>query len=74
MKDIKKIYSSVTKLQSRALFFLPNFLCTSVGSCCTRVVSYCTRVVLVLPRVVSCCTRVVSRFLVLCRVVTRVVF
>ena len=52
-----------------------------LGSCCNRVVSYCNRVVSCCTRVVACCSRVVSCCLVwpcvvllLCRVVSSVVF
>ena len=48
--------------------------CLVLHSCCTCVVSCCTRVVLLLSRVVLCCTRVALCYVVLRRVVTRVVF
>ena len=62
--------SSVTKLRSRALFFLPQvslYSCwVALYSCCF--LSYCFvlfRVLLVFCRIVSCFIRVVSRCLVL---------
>ena len=49
-------------MRSRALFLLPELLCTQVVPCCTRVVSYCTLVVLVLPLVLLLLSRVVLLF------------
>ena len=80
LKEIKKIYSSVTKSARRVLFLLPKLplyscwvvlhsCCVVLYSCCTRIVSYRTRVVL-------CCTRVTSCYVVLyscCLMLSRVV-
>ena len=71
-KEIKKIYSSITKkCEAEPYFCCPSFLCTRIGSCYTRIVSYYTRVVsccLVLFYVVSCCLVLCRVVLVLCRV------
>ena len=63
LKEIKEIYSSVTKNVKQSPIFAAQ----------ASFVLVLGRVILVLSCVVSCCTRVVSCWLVLARVVTRVV-
>ena len=63
LKEIKEIYSSVTKNVKQSPIFAAQ----------ASFVLVLGRVILMLSCVVSCCTRVVSCWLVLARVVTRVV-
>ena len=73
LKEIKKIYSVVTKSAKQSPTFAPRASFVLVLGCVLLVLC---RIVLVLSRVVSCCTRVVSCYLVLyscCVVLSRFV-